>query len=61
MDGPPAAKKVKITQELDHHQRLEYCRTRAKYRAGRNLTAVKVGISILIQKFTIKDIVYINA
>lgn len=37
-----SGEKRKYSSDLDHHNRYEYCRTRLKYRAGRNLTAVKV-------------------
>lgn len=50
MEGKPApAKRMRISSELDHHQRYNYCRTRSNYRAGRNLTAVKVRHLILIE------------
>lgn len=44
-DEPAPSKKARIAAPLDHHERFNYCRTRPKYRAGRNLTAVKVTYS----------------
>jgi hypothetical protein len=32
--------------DRSHHKRFEYCKTRPKYRAGKNLTAVKVRFSV---------------
>jgi hypothetical protein len=34
-------------KKLSHHERKELCTTRPRYRAGKKLTAVKVGFVLL--------------
>jgi lipocalin len=53
-----AVNKRDVTR-LPHHAASELCTTRAKYRQGKNLTAVKVADNCILQHYLIKTLMMI--
>lgn len=43
-----------VPKHLRHHQRAEYCKTRAEYRKSKELKAVKVLITQFLEVFSLK-------
>lgn len=42
-----------VPKHLRHHQRAEYCKTRAEYRKSKELKAVKVLITQFLKVFSL--------